>query len=508
MSRKQFSRSLNLPSEFCLLLTLVWMIAGCAGSIGETGTDVHDTPRFETLEDLQDRRVAVTTGSTYEQSLQKDFPEMQVMRIDTEADIIQALMSRKCDAGIFDSQIIRYHSQSINGIRTLDEPYSVSEIGAVFNKNNTRLRDEFNEFLKSIKDDGTYDDIYDRWINKGQSSEIPEIELPLDGEPIKASTILASPPMAFIKDGKMAGMDIELMIRFAQYVNRPIEFYDMNFSSIIPSIVSGSSDLSLCCLTISEERAKSVNFSDPYFFCESLITVYDPASVAMPEGNFLQSLKSSFTRNLIEEDRYKLILNGFKTTAWISLLATLLGTILGGIICWMKMCRHQILKTIASAYISIMRGTPVLVLLMIMFYVVFTGSGISAVFISVLTFAMNFSAYVSEIFRSSIESIDRGQTEAGVSLGFNKFQTFVYIVLPQAFRQAIPVFKGEIISLVKMTSVVGYIAVQDLTKVGDIIRSRTFDAFFPLIVVAVLYFILAWIFSSVLDLIAGKTIKE
>ena len=144
---------------------------------------------------------------------------------------------------------------------------------------------------------------------------------------------------------------------------------------------------------------------------------------------------------------------------------------------------------------------------MIMFYVVFAGSGVSAVAISIITFAINFSAYVSEMFRSSIESIDRGQTEAGVSLGFTQVQTFVYIIMPQAFKQVLPVYKGEMISLVKMTSIVGYIAVQDLTKIGDIIRSRTFDAFFPLIVVAVLYCILAWVFSLVLNLIGKKMIK-
>ena len=117
---------------------------------------------------------------------------------------------------------------------------------------------------------------------------------------------------------------------------------------------------------------------------------------------------------------------------------------------------------------------------------------------------MNFAAYVSEMFRSAIESVDKGQTEAGVALGFTPLKTFIYIVLPQAFKQVLPVFKGETISLVKTTSIVGFIAVQDLTKVGDIIRSRTFDAFFPLVMVAVLYFIVSWLFAAALDYIGKK----
>jgi polar amino acid transport system substrate-binding protein len=163
------------------------------------------------------------------------------------------------------------------------------------------------------------------------------------------------------------------------------------------------------------------------------------------------------------------------------------------------------MKWLSNIYIALMRGMPVLVLLMIMFYVIFAGTSINPVTVAVITFGMNFAAYVSEMFRSAIESVDKGQTEAGVALGFTPFKTFIYIVLPQAFKQVLPVFKGETISLVKTTSIVGFIAVQDLTKVGDIIRSRTFDAFFPLVMVAVLYFIVSWLFAAALDYIGKKT---
>ena len=200
-----------------------------------------------------------------------------------------------------------------------------------------------------------------------------------------------------------------------------------------------------------------------------------------------------------------MILDGLKLTALISLFAGLFGTLLGALVCWMRMCKYAVLRQLAGIYVSLMRGTPVLVLLMLMFYVVFAGTSIDAVMVSIITFGMNFGAYVSEMFRSSIESVDRGQTEAGIALGFTPVKTFCYIVMPQAFKQVLPVFKGEWISMVKMTSIVGYIAVQDLTKVGDIIRSRTFEAFFPLIMVAVLYFVLSWIFATALDFIGKRT---
>jgi polar amino acid transport system substrate-binding protein len=132
---------------------------------------------------------------------------------------------------------------------------------------------------------------------------------------------------------------------------------------------------------------------------------------------------------------------------------------------------------------------------MIIYYVVFASVNINPVLVAVIAFGLNFGAYVSEMFRTSIESLDKGQKEAAIAGGFTKIQTFIYIILPQALRQVLPVYKGEFISLIKMTSIVGYIAVQDLTKASDIIRSRTFDAFFPLIMVAVFYLTIAWVFS-------------
>jgi polar amino acid transport system substrate-binding protein len=168
------------------------------------------------------------------------------------------------------------------------------------------------------------------------------------------------------------------------------------------------------------------------------------------------------------------------------------------------MSRRKYLLMFAKFYISILRGTPVLVLLMIIFYVVFASVDIDPVIVSVIAFGLNFAAYVSEMFRTGIEGVDKGQTEAGIAIGFTKVKTFIYIVLPQAVRRILPVYKGEMISLVKMTSIVGYIAVQDLTKASDIIRSRTFDAFFPLIMVAVLYFIISWLLMLGLGYIEHK----
>ncbi len=214
--------------------------------------------------------------------------------------------------------------------------------------------------------------------------------------------------------------------------------------------------------------------------------------------NVFSGIAESFYNNFIVEDRYMHIINGLGTTLVITVFAVLLGTLLGGGICWMRMNRRKWLRTVASVYIDIMRGTPVLVMLMIMYYVVLAPVNASGILVAIITFAMNTAAYICEMLRTSIEGIDKGQTEAGLSLGLSKTQTFFHIVLPQAVRNVIPVYQGEVVSLLKSTSIVGYIAVMDMTKASDIIRARTFEAFFPLILVAVVYFMIAWLIGLLL----------
>ena len=210
------------------------------------------------------------------------------------------------------------------------------------------------------------------------------------------------------------------------------------------------------------------------------------------------SMSESFYNNLIAEDRYRMILDGLQVTLIITFCAAILGTLLGGLVCWMRMNRRPWLQKVAKVYIDIMRGTPVLVLLMLMYYVVLAPMKATGIVVAVITFAMNMAAYVSEMLRTGIQGIDRGQTEAGLALGYTRRQTFFRIVLPQVIKSVMPVYQGEVISLLKGTSIVGYIAVADMTRASDLIRSRTFDAFFPLIVTAIIYFLMAWLIGLLL----------
>lgn len=471
--------------------------------------------RLSSTADLHGRRIGVMLGSAQEGFATKTFPDSEVLQYRTAADLVLAVNDGKVDAGFMDGDPLREILSQQPGFAILGEPLFVSPAGAGFSKGSVELRDRFNQFLAGIRADGTYDDMIERWI-RGKDSTMPELpDIPRQGKLVVATNDFGLPFVA-VQDGRLVGFDMELAERFAHYLGREIELLNMDWSAVIAATVSGKADVGLGCMFITEERKQNILFSDPYYEAQSLAIALasrlppaaaagNPEPVPPAQPTWLDGLKASVESNLLREKRYLLIWDGLQTTVIISVLSTLFGTLLGALVCGMRMSPSRWLEWPARTYIAVLRGMPVLVLLMLIFYVVFASVDISPVFVAVVAFGMNFAAYVAEIYRSGIQGIDRGQWEAGIAMGFSKVKTFLYVILPQTVQRILPVYKGEFISLVKMTSIVGYIAVQDLTKASDIIRSRTFDAFFPLVMVAILYFVIAWVLIQALEYVERRT---
>lgn len=223
----------------------------------------------------------------------------------------------------------------------------------------------------------------------------------------------------------------------------------------------------------------------------------------------MADLKARFIMNFITDDRWKYIWNGLKVTLEITFVAVLLGIALGFLVAivrstYDKTGKLKVLNFLCKVYLTVIRGTPVVVQLLIIYFVVFASVDISKVLVAIMAFGINSGAYVAEIFRSGIMSIDSGQFEAGRSLGFSYPQTMLYIIMPQAFKNVLPALGNEFIVLLKETSVSGYIALQDLTKGGDIIRSRTYDAFMPLIAVALIYLVMVMIFTKLVNILERR----
>lgn len=224
---------------------------------------------------------------------------------------------------------------------------------------------------------------------------------------------------------------------------------------------------------------------------------------------FFQNIADQFYYSVVYEQRYLFLLEGLKNTLIISFFAVLLGILIGLIIAvvrnsakefrWMKP-----LDGLCRFYVSVVRGTPALLQLMIIYYVIFQSVDVNLLLVGALAFGINSGAYVSEIIRAGLDSVDVGQVEAGRSLGFSYFQTMRFIVMPQAIRNILPALGNEFITLLKETSVAGYIGIMELTKASDVIASRTYNYFFPLIVVALIYLVMTLGLSKLIHLFERK----
>jgi polar amino acid transport system substrate-binding protein len=458
-----------------------------------------------TMAEIVRKKVGVLQGSVHDSFMAKNYPDTRVLQYKSYPDLVLAVKCGKVGVGFMTTESLREFQKEDPSLELLVDNIFDVEIAMGFNKANEELRTQFNAFLKMIKANGVYDDLIRRWYEEG-STEMPKIANPKNnGKLIVGIVSDKGMPYTIVKNNRLIGSDVELAERFAAYLGKEIVFSDMEFGNLIAAALTNKIDMITSTLMITEERKKQIAFSDQYYKLTACAFGVKQPGAGARRPSFWQNIADRFYNNIILENRYLLIWAGLKTTAVISIFSILFGTLLGALICFLRMARRRAAQLIAKLYIAVLRGLPVLVLLMIVFYVIFAKVNINPVVVAILAFGMNFAAYVAEMFRTAILSVDKGQTEAGIAGGFTKAQTFMYIVMPQAVRQVLPVYKGELISLVKMTSIVGYIAVQDLTKASDIIRSRTFDAFFPLIVTALLYFAISGLLLLLLNGVEHRT---
>ena len=302
-------------------------------------------------------------------------------------------------------------------------------------------------------------------------------------------------PFAYVKDNRVVGYDVDIAARFCQANGYRLEVVPMEFGGVLPAVQTGKCDFAGCCITYTEERAESVLFSSPIYRSGTVLCVLrdgeaPAAAAAIGDSASENGIAASFQKTFIREDRWKLFGQGVLTTLLITVLSILFGTLLG--FCVFMLCRNgnPAANLVTRFCLWLVQGMPMVVLLMILYYIVFGSVAISGVVVAVIGFTLTFGAAMFGLLKMGVGAVDNGQYEAACALGYSNRRTFFKIILPQALPHVLPAYRGEIVSLIKATAIVGYIAVQDLTKMGDIVRSRTYEAFFPLIAVTVIYFVL------------------
>lgn len=478
-------------------VVLLWLAAlavllsftGC-GSMDSGKTGYH-TPAEPLDLNRETVTIAIETGTTTEAAARAAYPQAKFIIVDDAIDGFLTVTSRKADAFAADKTALESFlasgnmGLSIYGNTTVGEPGNV----AVAISPVTGISDaegKINDFLQEMSENGTLDDMRRRWLVEHDYA-MPKIEEAAQpAYTVTVGTTGLVEPYSFYEGTDLTGYDLELMKRFALWCNAElaVEIYD--WDGIVPACVSGKVDYVMSSLFETPERRDVMPFSIPYTYVETVMVVADGEGIK-GEG-FFTSLGDSFEKTFIRESRWRLIWNGLLVTLEIAVLAGIIGTILGFLLCLWLRCRNRPLALLAKGICHLMEGIPSLVILMIIYFVVFASVKIAPVTVGIISFSLIFAVTVAGILNTGIQTIDNGQWEAASALGFGRGQSFMRIIMPQAVRQVLPIYRGEFVSMLKLTSIVGYISIEDLAKAGDIIRSRTYEAFFPLIATAAIYF--------------------
>ncbi len=502
-----------------LILITLLLLPQCIGTasvmdpscIDEEGHPITD----KTFEDLSapGTRFGYVTGNDWGIELAKHYPDGDFQQFHSFTEIYAAVNEGKLDAATaFITQRDEIESSNPN-IAFIEEPFMVIGFGFGMQKSEKgdALLSEFNAFLKEYRASGEVDRVICKWEDPSRTGDVMG-DYTFSGEKgaLKVATSGEWTPMTFFSGQTLTGVFVEIVNAFCAKAGYTPQYEVVGDSAALAGLSGGTYDLVADCVLRTEERLQSVNITDELMKDMDYIIVRAvPRYVEVPKLQvLLKKLRSGFERNFITEDRYKTFLSGLLTTIGLSLAAGLLGTVMGILICFLRMRKNRWVEAFASLYIRIFRGMPIVVLLLILYYLVFRSSPLNAFWISVIGFSIDFSAYSSEIFRNGIDAVPDSQARAARALGFTKQKAFFKVVLPQAMVYILPVYYGQFAATVKMTSVAGYISVIDLTKAADIVRARTFDAFFPLFVTAIVYFLLAVLLVGVFRLLESRLVRR
>ena len=463
----------------------------------------------KTLADFENATLGILSGSSFDPLAKERFPNAQRQYYSLVPDMILAVEQGKIDAYISETTYVAAAIWEGAKIETVDDVIDRTNAGYIFRKDSegaAAVREQLNAFIIKSKESGFLQELQNKWLGSKEPSEtFDNNSLTGENGTLKVAVSPDLKPLCYVKEGTVVGYEIEVLQHFAKEYGYRLEFVSMTFDAILPGVVSGKYDIGTGGMTITEERAQSVDFTESYLTVDVVMVVKASAN-SSAQGGFWAELKADFEKTFIREDRWKLIVEGIGVTMLISLCAAAAGSLLGFGLYMLSRSEVKLFqllaKGIASVYSRIIAGTPVVVILMILFYVIFGKvRDMSGILVAIIGFTLTFGAFVYDHMTVSVGSVDRGQTEAAYALGYTKNKTFFRIIFPQAMTIFLPSYCGQAVELIKATAVVGYVAVNDLTKMGDIIRSNTYEAFFPLIATAVIYFLLTWILASLLKLL-------
>ncbi len=477
------------------VLLLLVLLTGCVGK-QTTGQEVS----------FDDSTLGVVTGSLYDGYSRTLYPNAKIDYYNTFADLFQCIKLGKIDAFMLDEAAFNAVARTDSRLHSVLVPEYKVELGFGFQKNNGGdvLQGQMNELLMKLWDDGSMEQMIEKWYGAEEPEQtLIQPDFSDNLIPLNVAIDTTRKPFVYLLNNQPAGMETEIMYLFCETYGYKPTFSDVPFASGLAGLAGEKYDLVCGGLYMTVERKRSVNFSAPYMTANVIMVTYDHG-----ETSFFAQVASSFESTLIKQNRWQLILSGLWVSLLIAALSVLFGSLLGFGVFFGKRSAVAWLAKLFTAFgrvcAFILHGTPTLVLLMLLYYTVFGNTDVSGTTVSVIGFTFIFASFVEHNLTRTVNSIDKGQTEGAYALGYSRNKTLFKIVMPQAMELFLPMYSEEVVTLIKATSVVGYIAVNDLTKMADIIRSNTFIAIFPLLAVTVCYFALTLGVTGVLEAIGRK----
>lgn len=453
------------------------------------------------LDELKGKRIGLITDKTFYNDIDYviEYPQKQLYN--SYADMIAALKSGNLDAFMCDEPTARAICRSDDGVKFLCNTSIETEYVFAFAETHDgdALRTEFNEFLAKIKSDGTLHEIADIWFGEDESKKVLKFEKFEGRRTLNFASNAETPPFVYEKNSNLEGYEADILCRFCKEYRYNVNYSNIPFSSILQSFLTGQMDIAADVISVTAEREAKLNFSKPDFHGSISVVVRDENTKKAPVT--ISGISQGFKNNFAVENRWKLITSGIGITLLISILSGIFGIALGFLLLILLRCKRKLISVLTSVFIKIVQGIPILILLMFLFYIVFCNTPLPPVGVAITAFTIYFGTTVASVINASITAVHPGQTQAAMAMGYTYWQTLFKILLPQAAQHFTPIIKNAFVSLVKTTSIVGYIAIADLTKVSDNIRSRTYEAFFPLLLTAAIYFVLSQLltllFSSI-----------
>ena len=457
---------------------------------------IAQEPEYEKAEDMSGAVIGLLTGMPFEDMVREKVPDIGGFAyFASMPDEVLALKARKIDGIFINNALIDFAAAHNPDLVKMTEHYLDSNFGFAFPKGDPQ-RDVWGAIIDRMKADGTIDALWEKWmLSNNPDKEVPQQDWPGNAGTIRVACADSFEPMSYVgENGEMMGFDVEILLTIAKELDLKVEFTSMEFGALMPTVQSGKADMAIGDIVITAERAEIMDFA-PYAPAYFTILIRAKAAAAEKEG-FFEGLAASFERTFIKEGRYKMVLSGLGMTVLVAFAAAGIGLGMAYGLVFVRRINNPIFSRLISIYCSLIAGIPAAVILMVLYYIIFGSANISAVIVAIIGFALIFCARAYGIIWNAVSSIDGGQREAALALGYNEALAFKEVILPQSKHYYRPLLYSQFILLLKETSIAGYITVLELTRAGDLIRSRTMEAFFPLISVAAIYFLLTLLITK------------